>query len=164
MAAMKALYMAHTGAVTRFVRSRVRDEAEAADIVHDTMLAVWRAAGKFEGRASVLSWILSMARNKTIDHIRKQTRVTLGAVDEEVADGDPDPEAALGAAQDAARLRACVEELPERQRAVIHLAYFEEMTCAAIAEIESVPDGTVKSRLYHAKQLLLRCLTRGSRM
>lgn len=104
-----------------------------------------------------------MARNKTVDHIRKQARVTLGAADEEIPDGDPDPETALGAAQDSARLRACVEQLPERQRSVIHLAYFEEMTCAAIADVEAVPEGTVKSRLYHAKQLLLRCLTGGPR-
>jgi RNA polymerase sigma-70 factor (ECF subfamily) len=163
MAAMRALYMAHADAVRRFVRMRVRDEAEVADIVHDTMLSVWRGAGGFDGRAGVLSWMLSVARNKTVDHIRKQARVTLAAPDEEIADGDPNPEAALGAAQDAARLRACVEKLPERQRAVIHLAYFEEMTCAAIAGIEAVPEGTVKSRLYHAKQHLLRCLTRGAR-
>ncbi len=162
MTAMKALYVAHADAVTRFVRSRVRDEAEAADIVHDTMLTVWRAAAGFQGRSSVLSWILSMARNKTVDHIRKQSRVTLGAVDETIPDGDPDPEAVLGATQDAARLRACVEELPERQRAVIHLAYFEDMTCGEIAGIEAVPEGTVKSRIYHAKQVLLRCLSRGA--
>ncbi|CTQ48577.1 Sigma-K factor [Jannaschia donghaensis] len=163
MAAMRTLYMAHADAVRRFVRSRVHDEVEASDIVHDTMLSVWRAAGGFDGRASVLSWMFSVARNKTVDHIRKQARVTLGAPDEEIADGDPDPEAILGAAQDAARLRTCVEALPERQRAVIHLAYFEEMTCAAIADIEAIPEGTVKSRIYHAKQLLLRCLTRGPR-
>lgn len=119
--AMKALYMAHAGAVTRFVRSRVHDEAEVADIVQDTMLTVWYAAAGFQGRSSLLSWILSMARNKTVDHIRKQARITLSAPDEEIADSDP--EAALGAVQDAARLRACVEALPERQRAVVHLAY-----------------------------------------
>lgn len=162
MTAMKTLYMAHADAVTRFVRMRVRDDAEAADIVHDTMLSVWRGASGFEGRASVLSWMLTLARNRTVDHIRKQSRVTLGAVDEDIPDSDPDPEAVLGAVQDAARLRACVEELPERQRAVIHLAFYEDMTCAQIADIESVPDGTVKSRIYHAKQLLMRCLSRGA--
>lgn len=160
--AMKALYMAHAEAVTRFVRARVRDEAEAADIVHDTMLNVWRGAAGFEGRSSVLSWMLTLARNRTVDHIRKQARVTLGAPDEALPDEDPDPEMVLGAAQDAARLRACVEDLPERQRAVIHLAFFEDMTCAQIAGVEAVPEGTVKSRIYHAKQLLMRCLSRGA--
>lgn len=163
MAAMKALYMAHAEAVTRFVRMRVRDEAEAADIVQDTMLTVWRAAAAFEGRSTVRSWMLAMARNKTVDHIRKQARLTLGEVDKRIPDGDPDPEMALGATQDAERLRACIQKLPERQRAVIHMAYFEEMSCSAIADVEDVPAGTVKSRIYHAKQLLLRCLTQGGR-
>lgn len=163
MTAMKALYMAHAATVTRFVRVRVRDDAEAADIVHDTMLSVWRSAKSFEGRASVLSWILTLARNRTVDHIRKHARVTLGAPDEEIPDDDPNPEAVLAASQEADRLRACVEELPERQRAVIHLAFYEDMTCAQIADIETVPEGTVKSRIYHAKQLLMRCLSRGAR-
>ncbi|KIT15065.1 RNA polymerase sigma factor [Jannaschia aquimarina] len=160
-AAMKALYMAHADAVGRFVRARVRDDAEAADIVHDTMMSVWRGAAGFEGRSSVLSWILTLARNRTVDHIRKQARVTLGEPDDTIPDGDPDPEQVLGAAQDAERLRICVEKLPERQRAAIHLAFFQEMTCAEIAEVEDVPEGTVKSRIYHAKQLLMRCLSRG---
>lgn len=163
MAAMKALYMTHADAIGRFVRTRVRDEVEVADIVHDTMLKVWRGAAGFEGRSSVLSWILTLARNGAVDHIRKQARVSLGDADETIPDGDPDPEAVLGAAQDAARLRACVEELPERQRAAIHLAFFQEMTLAEVARVESVAEGTVKSRVFHAKQLLMRCLSRGGR-
>ncbi|WP_238367225.1 RNA polymerase sigma factor [Mesobacterium pallidum] len=159
MAAMKALYMAHADAMTRFVRGRVRDEAEAADIVHDTMLTVWRGAAGFQGRSSVRSWMLTIARNKVVDVIRKQARVTLGDPDDQLPDDTPDPEAALGAVQDAARLRACVEALPERQRAVVHLAYYEEMPLAEIAGIEAVPEGTVKSRIHAAKQLLLRCLS-----
>jgi RNA polymerase sigma-70 factor (ECF subfamily) len=163
VAAMRILYMTHADAVRRYVRSRVRDDAEAADIVHDTMLTVWRAAAGFEGRSSVLTWMLSMARNKIVDHLRKQSRMTLAPANEEVPDDDPDPEAVLAAAQDAARLRACLEELPERQRAAIHLAYYQEMTCAEIADVEAVAEGTVKSRIHHAKRLLMRCLSRRAR-
>lgn len=163
MTAMKTLYMAHADAVRRFVLSRVRDEAEAADIVHDTMLKVWRGAAGFEGRSSVLSWILTLARNAAVDHVRKQGRVTLSEADETIPDGDPDPETVLGAVQDAARLRACVEDLPDRQRAAIHLAFYREMTCAEAARIERVAEGTIKSRIHHAKQLLMRCLSRGPR-
>lgn len=162
MAAMKALYEAHADAVARFVRPRVRDAAEADDIVHDTMLSVWRGAAGFQGRSSVRSWILTLARNKTVDHIRKQARVTLGDADETRADDAPDPETVIGAAQDAARLRVCLDKLPDRQRAVIHLAFYEEMTCAEVAVVENVPEGTVKSRIFHAKQSLMRCLSRGA--
>ncbi|MDE4174867.1 RNA polymerase sigma factor [Phaeobacter sp. PT47_59] len=161
MVAMKALYMAHADAATRFVRARVRDDAEAADIVHDTMLSVWQGAAGFQGRANVRSWILSIARNKVVDHIRKQSRMTFAAPDEDIPDGDPDPEAVLAASQDAARMRACVGALPERQRAVIHLAFFEDLPLSEVAEVEAVPVGTVKSRIHHAKQMLMRCLSKG---
>ncbi|MEL7278607.1 MAG: RNA polymerase sigma factor [Pseudomonadota bacterium] len=160
MSAMKALYVAHSAAVHRFVRSRIRDEFEAADIVHETMLSVWRGASGFQHRSSVLSWILTLARNKTVDHLRKQSRVSLAEPDETIPDGDPDAETVLGAAQDAERVRACVSELPERQRSAVHLAFFQDLTCAQIAEIEDVPEGTVKTRIYHAKKLLMRCLAR----
>lgn len=160
MSAMRELYLAHADAVRRFVRSRVRDDFEAADIVHDTMLAVWRNASGFQQRASVRTWILSIARNKTLDHIRKQSRVKLAEPDETIPDDDPSAETVIGAAQDAARVRACVDELSEAHRAAVHLAFFEDMTCAEIAEVEQVPAGTIKTRIYHAKKLIMRCLER----
>lgn len=162
MSGMRDIYVAHADIVRRYVRSRVRDDFEAADIVHDTMLAVWRNAASFQKRASVRTWILSIARNKTLDHIRKQSRVTLSEPDEDIPDGDPDAETVIGAAQDAARVRACISELSEAHRAAVHLAFFEDMTCAEIAEVEQVPAGTIKTRIHHAKKLLMRCLQRCS--
>lgn len=159
MAAMRALYLAHAEAVQRFVQARLRDRTEVADIVHETMLSAWRSAAGFEGRASVRAWLLSLARNKTVDHIRRQARVTLAEPDETVPLDEPDAAAAIAAAQDAARVRDCVAKLPERQRAVVHLAFFEELSYPEIAGIENVPVGTVKSRMFHARKLLLLCLS-----
>lgn len=160
MAAMRALYMAHSEAVLRFVRTRIRDDFEANDIVHDTMLSVWRGASGFAGRSAVRSWILSLAKNKTIDHIRKQSRVTLAEPDDTVPDSDPNAEAVLAKSQDGKRVRECVEKLPDRQRSVVHLAFFEDLTYAEIARIEDVPEGTIKTRIFHAKKLLMRCLSK----
>ena len=158
--AMRAVYTAHAEAVRRFARSRLRDEMEPHDIVHETMLAVWRSAGSFEGRSSARTWILTLARNKIADHLRKASRVSLAEPDETVASDAPDAASVMAASQDAERLRACVGALPERQRAMVHLAFFEELSYREIARIESVAEGTVKSRIHHAKQLLMRCLSR----
>ncbi|WP_172332735.1 RNA polymerase sigma factor [Mangrovicoccus sp. HB161399] len=160
MAAMRLIYTRHADAARRFVMSRLRDPSEAADIVHNTMIDVWRNAGQFQGRASARSWILTIARNKTVDHIRRQARTDLAPPDDSVADEGPDPETVIAASQDAARVRDCVAKLGDRHRAAIHLAYFEEMTCAEIARVENVAEGTVKTRLFHAKKLLMRCLSR----
>lgn len=160
VASMKTLYQRHAEAVHRFVQTRLRDHFEVADIVHNTMLDVWRSAGRFQGRSSVRSWILSIARNKTVDLIRKQSRTELAEPDENIPDDTPDPEAVLAAAQDATRVRDCVEKLPAQQKSAVHLAFFEEMTYGEIAEIANVPEGTIKTRIYHAKKLLMRCLGR----
>ena len=160
MTAMREIYTEHADAVQRFVRTRLRDEFEAADIVHETMLSVWRGAAGFEGRSTVRSWILSLARNKVIDHLRKHARVSLAEPDETAPDEDPDAEAVIAAAEDARRVRACVEMLSDRQRAVVHLAFYEDLSYPEIAAIENSPEGTVKTRIFHAKKLLMRCLSR----
>lgn len=160
MVAMKAVYEGHADAVQRFILTRLRDHFEVADIVHNTMLEVWRSAERFEGRSSARSWILSIARNKTVDHIRKQSRVDLGNDDTEVPDDSPTAEAVLSATQDAQRVRACVDELPDHHRSAVHLAFFEDMTYGDIAKVQDAPEGTIKTRIYHAKKLLMRCLSR----
>ena len=157
--AMRTLYLRHSEALQRFVASRLRDKFEVADVVHNTMLEVWRSAGRFEGRSNVRSWIFSIARFKTIDHIRKQSRTELAEPDEGVADETPDAETVIAASQDAARVRDCVEKLAERQRVAVHLAFYEDMTYTEIAEVEKVPQGTIKTRIFHAKKLLMRCLS-----
>lgn len=157
--AMRALYLAHAEAVQRFVHTRVRDEFEVADVTHETMLSVWRAASSFERRSTVRSWILSLARNKATDFLRKQTRVTLAEPDETVPDDEPDVETVIAASEDAKRVRACVDKLPERQRSIVHLAFFEDLSYSEISDVEAVPEGTVKTRIFHAKKLLLRCLS-----
>jgi RNA polymerase sigma-70 factor (ECF subfamily) len=159
-AAMRALYLRHAETVQRFVQSRLRDQVEAADIVHTTMLEVWRTAERFQGRSGVRSWILSIARNKTIDHIRKNARVDVSEPDEAIPDETPNPEAVLAAVQDASRVRACVEKLKDQHRSAVHLAFFQDMSYSEIAEVEGVPEGTIKTRIYHAKKLLMRCLSR----
>jgi len=158
VAAMRALYLAHSAAVQRFIHTRIRDEFEVADITHETMLSVWRAASSFQQRSTVRSWILSLARNKATDFVRKQARVTLAEPDETLPADDPDAETVIAASEDAERVRACVDKLPERQRSIVHLAFFEDLSYAAIAEIEAVPQGTIKTRVFHAKKLLMRCL------
>ncbi|MEM8552282.1 MAG: sigma-70 family RNA polymerase sigma factor [Pseudomonadota bacterium] len=160
--AMRAVYEAHAAAVHRFVSVRLRDQFEAADIVHETMLCVWRDAARFKGHGSVRSWILALARHKVIDHLRKHSRTEICEPDERVPADDPHADDVIAAAQDARRVRACVAKLPAAQRAVVHLAFFEDLSYAEISAIEGIPEGTVKTRIFHAKKCLLRNLSRSS--
>ena len=64
--------------------------------------------------------------------------------------------------QDAAFMHLCIEKLSDSQRAVVHLAFFQELTYSEIATILDCPEGTVKTRMFHAKQKLKDCMMRTS--
>jgi RNA polymerase sigma-70 factor (ECF subfamily) len=159
-AALKALYDRHSDALQRFLRYRLRDPFEAGDVVHEVFLEIWRGAARFEGRASPRTWIFGIARRKAVDRMRRGAReVTMPEPGAGIADEWPDPESVVAVASDAARLRACIGTLSDFHRSAIHLAYYEELSYGEIAAIEGVPVGTVKTRVMHAKRLLLHCLT-----
>lgn len=158
--AMRRLYERHYDALHAFVRARSGDAAATPDIVHDTMLDVWRQAGRFRGGSSVRTWMFSIARNKAVDRVRGGARLSF--VDEvpETADDAPDAAAVIEAAEDAERVRACLATLKPAQRAAVRLAFYEGLTYEEIAEVESIPAGTVKTRIFHAKRALMHCLGR----
>lgn len=153
------LYAALEKPVFRFVASKMNDSTEAADIQHDVFMEIWRSAGRFEGRAAVKTWIFGIAYRKTMDHFRKHGRVDLSDEMDDRIDDAPDAVSCLAASEEAEHLRICLGQLKPQMRSAIELAFFEDMTYGEIAEIADVPEGTIKTRIYHAKQLLLRCLS-----
>ena len=158
-AALKALYERHSGALYKFLSYRLRDPFEAADVMQDVFLEIWRVAIRFEGRSAPRTWMFGIARNRAVDRMRRGGReVTAAEPDTEVADDAPDPEAVVAAASDAARLRDCIGRLSDTHRSAIHLAFYEELPYGEIAAIEGVPVGTIKTRILHAKRLLMHCL------
>ncbi|MEM9698792.1 MAG: sigma-70 family RNA polymerase sigma factor [Pseudomonadota bacterium] len=157
-AAMATLYKRHHDPLFAFLMARGADQALAADLLHDTMLDVWHGAGRYSGQASAKTWIFAIARNKHVDRIRKDVRLVVSDSVPEVEDDAATPEAAALAAAEAGRVRACVEALTAAHRTVIRLAFFEDLSYDEISAIEDVPVGTVKTRIYHAKKLLMRCL------
>ena len=158
-AAFSALYTALEGPLFRFSRSRLNDPFEAADLVHEVFLEVWRNAGRFEGRSSVKSWVFGIAYRKAVDHYRKNRRVDYSDSVPEVEDDAPNAEACLLAAESSAHVRACLETLKPDHRTAIEFAFFEDLSYNDISKIADIPEGTVKTRVFHAKKLLLHCLS-----
>lgn len=156
--AMRALYDKYQQAVFAFAHGRCGQADLASDCVHDTMLDVWRSAARFSGKSSVKTWLFAIARNKLADIMCKRGRLSFVAEVEDGPDTAPNPEAAAMAASDSARLHECLDGLSDPQRSAIRLAFLEDLTYPEIAEIEAVPVGTVKTRIHHAKQALMRCL------
>ncbi len=155
---MRAVYMSLGPDLHRFIQTRSVDPHEVADILQETMLEVWRRAATFEGRSSVRTWVYSIACHKAADRVRKKT-LPVGEADTTIPDETASPHAALEALQNNAALLACIEKLTGVQRAAIHLAFFCDLPYPDIATIEGCSVGTVKTRVFHAKRLLLHCLS-----
>jgi RNA polymerase sigma-70 factor, ECF subfamily len=157
---MGEFYRRYHGRIYAFLLRRLRNAADAAEVANEVMLEVWRGAERFEGRAKPLTWVLGIAQHKAMDRMRRSGQAT--AQDERDPDNLPDGSAGaielIAQAQDAALVRRCLERLSEAHRAVVHLAFFEDLGYAEIAAILECPEGTVKTRMFHAKQGLKRCL------
>lgn len=123
------------------------DAAQAEELVQEVMTTAWRKAALFDPtRASAATWLFTIARNKRIDLIRRTRRPE----PEDLPWGpepDPDPAALVGLQQETEYLGQALAALPEKQRDLVHKAYFGEMTHSEIAEATGLPLGTIKSRL-----------------
>ncbi|KTT75490.1 RNA polymerase sigma factor [Sphingomonas endophytica] len=142
---------------------RICGERQAAeDVLQEVYVQVWRRAGAYEpGRASPITWLATIARNRALDWRRAQGRapVTSDAVLPEVADPSPDAEAAMLDADATARVGHCLEQLEARQRSAIRTAFFDGVTYAELAMREAVPLGTMKSIVRRALIRLRGCLS-----
>ncbi|CAM3332426.1 RNA polymerase sigma factor [Halomonas lysinitropha] len=165
MTALEHFYRRHQQRVYRFLLSRLNDPFVANDLLNDTMLEVWRAAGGFRGQSRATTWLLGIAHHRVLDYWRQQGRRPFEEIDESLPDETPnaDIEAAIEAASDRAKLNDCLSRLTPEHREILHLVFFEELDYRDIGEILDIPEGTVKSRVFHAKKSIKRELTRVGR-
>jgi RNA polymerase sigma factor (sigma-70 family) len=143
-----------TPRLRRFATRTLGRAESAQDVVQDTWLAAIRGLRGLNDAASFPGWIYGIARRKSIDALRaEQRRRRLSSRIETDPGATTTEEINLEAGQ-ALDLEAALKHLPREQREVVILFYGEDLGVAEIATALSVPAGTVKSRLFHARQLL----------
>lgn len=156
---MNRFFQRHHRSVYTFALRRLGEPADAADVLNDVMLQVWRGAGRFAGQSKVSTWLFGIANHKILDLYRRRGSVELQALDEGQEDESTRPaEEFVALAQNANLLRHCMEKLSAAHREIVHLTFFEEMSYPDIANLLNCPAGTVKTRMMHAKKNLKRCL------
>jgi RNA polymerase sigma-70 factor (ECF subfamily) len=159
-AAVEQAYIAHHGAIRGFARRLVGDASSAEDIVHEAFVALPRAIRRFRGEGSLRSFLIGVAINHSRRAVRSAVR-RRRAMERLAAHGEAVPAAvAATPAEELRRLRlaqrlwAALDQLPIDQRAVFVLCEVEQRTSVEVAEIVGAPEGTVRTRLFHAKRKL----------
>ena len=153
--AMQTLFVRHRVALYRWLLRLVGDEALAEDLLSDVFLDVWRQAAKFEARSSVSTWLLAIARYKTLSARRRRIDAEL---DEEVsviiADPADNPELVLQKKNQAELVRHSLARLSPEHGEVIDLVYYHGKSVREVAEIVGVAAATVKTRMFYARKKL----------
>jgi len=140
--------------VKAFLRKSGASDALAEECTQDVMATLWQKAHLFDpSRASVATWVFTIARNRRIDALRKSRRPE----PEDLPWGpeaEPDQADALVMRQESRRLGEALAMLPEKQRALIERAYFGDLSHTEIAAETGLPLGTIKSRIRLALERL----------
>jgi RNA polymerase sigma-70 factor (ECF subfamily) len=153
--AVTALYRRLERPLFAFLVKTLSDREAAADVLNETMLDVWRQAGRFEGKSSVATWIYSIAHHKAISWLRKRRELELDEdAAAEVPDGAPPADSKIAAEDLSLAIARLMEKLSVDHRIVLQLAYFQEFSVGQIAEILDCPENTVKTRMFYARQRL----------
>ena len=137
------------------------DRAEAEEALQEAYLTIWNKAASFEaGRASPISWLVTVTRNRAIDRLRSKGKTGFTALDEaaEIADPAPLADAQMLMASDNRVLNGCIDDLNQRDAHFIRCAFVAGATYAELATSEDEPLGTVKSRIRRALIKLRSCM------
>lgn len=163
-AAFEQLYRTTSSRLLGVCLRIVNQRSEAEDVLQDVYTNVWRKAAQFDPqRASGVTWLTMMARNKSIDHLRagRNSRLSVPIeFAEALVGGAPDAQAAAEAAIDSHRLDTCLGELEAPRRQLLRTAFFEGSTYEELAQRSGTPLGTVKSWIRRSLAKLKVCLER----
>ncbi|MFC4292287.1 sigma-70 family RNA polymerase sigma factor [Sphingorhabdus arenilitoris] len=137
------------------------DRQEAEEALQDAFINIWNRAARFEkGRASPISWLVTVTRNRAIDRLRAQGKARYEPVETiaNLADDAPLPDAVIAADDADGALHNCIETLSGKDAGFIRSAFIRGSTYAQLAAHEKLPLATVKSRIRRALIKLRKCL------
>ena len=151
--AMQALYARHNVRIYRFVLRLTNDSSLAEDIVSEVFVDVWRGAEGFKAKSRVSTWMLAIARHKTLSALRCRSDEQLdeGAA-AAIADPADDAETTANNRDRRAIVQQCLSQLSALHREVLDLVYYHEKSVDEVAEIVGAPINTVKTRMFYARK------------
>lgn len=139
----------------------LRDRGEAEEVLQEVYTTVWRRADSFDAaRASAITWLVTLARNKAIDRLRQHREELLDEPDrfDRPDEDQPSPALQAEASQDRVRLERCMDALEPQQKSAVREAFFSGATYNELADRCRVPLGTMKSWIRRSLIRLKACL------
>ncbi|MFF3290053.1 sigma-70 family RNA polymerase sigma factor [Streptomyces sp. NPDC003023] len=160
--AFSQVYDAVGAAVLGLVRAVLRDPAQSEEVAQEVLIDVWRSAARYQpARGSAMTWILTLAHRRAVDRVRSAQAATdreqRAALLERTPAYDEVTEQ-VEARLEREQVRRCLRTLTELQRQSVTLAYYRGLAYREVAELLSVPLGTVKTRLRDGLIRLRDCL------
>jgi RNA polymerase sigma-70 factor (ECF subfamily) len=162
-AVLEGLMQRYRQKVLHLAVSILRDPALAEDMSQTVFVKAWQALPKFDGRASLSTWLYTITRNTCLTAVERERRIVPLEDFGDVADDDGDPmlfgtaQAGVESAGQAAAeydVAKLLEQLPEPYRRVVVLFYLEDRSCEEVGELLSMPTGTVKALLHRGRKRL----------
>jgi RNA polymerase sigma-70 factor (ECF subfamily) len=145
------------------IRRMVRDHQDADDVLQNTFMKAWRYMDRFRGDSAVRTWLYRIATNEALTFLsnkKKQQFADLGELEDNLAHSQ-----GLGLGPDAdeiqQKLQSAISRLPERQRLVFSLRYYDELKYDEIAKITDVSVGGLKASYHHAVKKVEQYLKNG---
>ena len=154
--ALDELYRRVGPGLLGYLIGRLQDAHLAEEVLQDVMLVAWRNAPRFRGDCRVLTWLLTIARNRAINAYHRQIVPAAHNVPFDDLDLDKIGQASLSVEPASVYhdLNAAFQELPEEQRETLELVFYHGLSQEEVAQVLNIAPGTVKSRLHRAKDRL----------
>ena len=154
-AVLRDVYARFGGAVYTVALSILNDPGRAADVVQSTFVNAWQAASRFNPEQELAPWLYTIARRQAIDAYRRERRSHAADVAEL---DDTQAAVSLEATWEAWQVRIALDQLPDEERQVVRLSWFDGLAHPEIADKLGIPVGTVKSRSHRAHRRLAELL------
>ena len=158
----------HQAAIFHIINRIVHNDEAARDLVQETFMKAFASLATYRSEYRFSTWLYKIAANSSIDYLRKKRIQALsldhpletedGRMEVEVADVRYDPEAEFMRKQQRSSIGEAIESLPPKYREVINFRHRDDKSYEEIAELLGIPVGTVKARIFRARELLKRKL------
>ena len=152
----------HQKGVWKIVRRYVKRDADASDVTQQVFVRAFKGLAAFRGAATVRSWLYRIAINCALSWLRDHRREEPTEIAEESLTEMPVAPGRIASDQDSVQLRKAIEQLPPKQRMVLELRVFDDLSFREVAELAECSENTAKVNFHYAVKKLRDILVGGS--